>query len=153
MAKLNREQIVTIQVLHQQEQPATQIARILGVTEGTVHFHCRRAREAATDGRQKPFQIQQQALDEVVQQWWQAQLVALGQEQPPSVQALHEHLRKEHDYRGSYKSVHTFVRARFGPPRLRLIRRVETPPGAQTQSDWAGAAARYQTSGPRRPGG
>lgn len=137
MAKLNREQIVTIQVLHQQGQPATQIARILGVTEGTVRYHCRRARQEATDGRQKPFQIQQQALDQVVEQWWQAQVEVLGQERPPSVQALHEHLREEHDYRGSYKSVRKFVRARFGPPRLRPFRRVETPPGAQTQSDWA----------------
>ena len=54
MAKLTREQVVTIQVLHQRGQPATQTARLLGVTEGTVRYHRRRALQGATDGRKKP---------------------------------------------------------------------------------------------------
>ena len=39
-------------------------------------------------------------------------------------------------YDGSYKSVRKFVRVRYGRPRIRPFRRVETPPGVQTQSDW-----------------
>ncbi len=136
MAKLTREQIVTIQVLHERGQPATQTARLLGVTEGTVRYHCRRAHQGATDGRHKPFQIEQQGLAQVVEQWWHAQAQALGEERPPSVQLLYDYLRQEYAYRGSYKSVRKFVRARFGRPRVRPFRRVETPPGAQTQSDW-----------------
>src|SRR5205823_7872247 len=58
------------------------------------------------------------------------------QGRPPSVQLLHEFLRAEYGYHGSYKSVRKFVRARYGRPPIRPFRRVETPPGAQTQSDW-----------------
>ena len=136
MAQLTREQIVTIQVLHQRGQPATRTARLLGVTEGTVRYHRRRALEGAADGRRKPSQVEQAGLAEVVEHWWHAQAEALGDGRPPSVQLLHDYLREEYGYRGSYKSVRKVVRARFGRPRLRPFRRVETPPGAQTQSDW-----------------
>ena len=50
---------------------------------------------------------------------------------------LYEHLVEEHDYAGSYNSVRRYVRAKYPKPRLRTYRRVETPPGAQTQTDWA----------------
>jgi transposase len=136
LATLTREQIVTIEVLHQQGQSQCETARLLGVSEGTVRYHLRRAHAAATDGRQKPSRIEQLGLAEAVAHWWQSQTGALGRERPPSVQLLHEFLRAEHGYDGSYKSVRKFVRARFGPAPIRPFRRVETPPGAQTQSDW-----------------
>src|SRR5262249_12397305 len=60
----------------------------------------------------------------------------LGQQRPPSVQLLHQFLRAEYGYNGSYKSIRKFVRARDGRPPIRPFRRIETPPGAQTQSDW-----------------
>ena len=136
MAMLTREQIVTIEVLHQKGQSQSQTARILGVSEGAVRYHLRRAQEAATDGRQKPSRIEQFGLAEAVAHWWQAQAEILGPQRPPSVQLLHEFLRAEYAYDGSYKSVRKFVRARYGRPPVRPFRRVETPPGAQTQSDW-----------------
>ena len=136
MAKLTREQIVTIEVLQQRGQSQSQTARILGVSEGAVRYHLRRARDGAADGRQKPSRIEQLGLAEAVAHWWQAQAEILGQQRPPSVQLLHEFLRAEHGYDGSYKSVRKFVRARYGRPPVRPFRRVETPPGAQTQSDW-----------------
>jgi transposase len=136
LAKLTREHIVTIQVLHQRGQSQSQTARILGVSEGAVRYHLRRAQQEATDGRQKASRIEQLGLTEVVTHWWQAQVETLGQQRPPSVQLLHEFLRAEHGYDGSYKSVRKFVRARYGRPPIRPFRRVETPPGAQTQSDW-----------------
>src|SRR5262249_25074558 len=136
LAQLTREQIVTIEVLQERGQSQCQTARILGVSEGAVRYHLRRAREGATDGRQKPSQIEQLGLAEAVAHWWQAQLEILGQHRPPSVQLLQEFLRAEYGYNGSYKSVRKFVRARYGRPPIRPFRRVETPPGAQTQSDW-----------------
>lgn len=136
MAKLTREQIVTIQVLHQRGQSHSETARILDVSEGTVRYHLGRARDGAADGRQKPSLIEQLGLIEAVVHWWQAQIEILGQERPPSVQLLHEFLRAEHGYEGSYKSVRKFVRALYGPAPIRPFRRFETPPGAQTQSDW-----------------
>jgi transposase len=51
--------------------------------------------------------------------------------------ALDAWLRAEHGYAGSYKAVQRFVRAKYPKPRLRVRRRVETPPGAQAQTDWA----------------
>jgi transposase len=136
LAKLTREQIVTIKVLQEKGQSQCQTARILGVSEGSVRYHLRRTREAAADGRQKPSRIEQLGLAEAVAHWWQGQARILGQQRPPSVQLLQEFLRAEHGYDGSYKSVRKYVRARYGRPPVRPFRRVETPPGAQTQSDW-----------------
>ncbi len=150
MAKLTKEQIVTIEVLHQRGQPATHTARLLGVTEGTVRYHRRRAREGAGDGRQKPSLIEQLSLAEVVVHWWQAQAETARDDRPPNVQGLHEFLRAEYDYGGSYKSVRKYVRAHFGQPRIRPFRRVETPPGAQSQSDW-GEFRRVELGDPTGP--
>jgi transposase len=136
LAKLTREQLVTIEVLQQRGQSHRQTAHLLGVSEGAVRYHLRRARDGAADGRQKPSRITQLGLVEVVDHWWQAQVEVLGKERPPSVQLLHEFLRAEYGYNGSYKSVRKFVRVRFGRPPIRPFRRVETPPGAQSQSDW-----------------
>ncbi len=127
---------MTIEVLRQRGQSASQAARILGVTEGAVRYHRRRARDGAADGRSKPLQVEQLGLAEVIEHWWQAQAEALGDDRPPSVQLLHDYLREEYGYSGSYKSVRKFARARYGRPPVRPFRRVETPPGAQTQSDW-----------------
>jgi transposase len=134
LAKLTRELIVTIQVLHRRGQSHCQAARTLGVSEGTVRYHLRR--DGAADGRRKPSRIERLGLEPVVDHWWQGQTEALGDQRPPSVQLLYDFLRAEHDFGGSYKSVRKFARARFGRPRVRPFRRVETPPGAQTQSDW-----------------
>jgi transposase len=136
LAKLAREQIVTIQVLQQRGQSQCQTARILGVSEGAVRYHLRRARDGAADGRQKPSRIELLGLADAVAHWWQGQVEALGPERPPSVQLLHEFLQAEYGYDGSYKSVRKFVRACYGRPPVRPFRRVETPPGAQSQSDW-----------------
>ena len=136
MAKLTREQIVTIGVLQERGESHCETARILGVSEGTVRYHLRRAGEGAADGRQKPSRIDQLGLAEAVAHWWEAQVAVLGKERPPSVQLLLEFLCTEYAYTGSYKSVRKFVRARYGRPPIRPFRRVETPPGAQTQSDW-----------------
>ncbi len=127
---------MTIQVLHQRGQSQSQTARILGVSEGTVRYHLRRARRAAADGRRKPSRIEQLGLDQVVAHWWHAQVAALGDDRPPNVQVLYDFLRAEYGFDGSYKAVRKFARTRFGRPRIRPFRRVETPPGAQTQSDW-----------------
>jgi hypothetical protein len=150
LAKLTREQIVTIEVLQERGQSNCQTARILGVSEGTVRYHRRRAQGGAADGRQKPSLVEQLGLTEAVAQWWQAQLEVVGQQRTPSVQLLHEFLRAEHGYDGSYKSVRKFVRARYGPAPIRPFRRVETPPGAQTQSDW-GEFPRVDLSDPDGP--
>ena len=130
--RLKREEIVTIQVLKQKETPSRAIARQMGVAESTVRYHLRRARIGATDRRKdKPFAAAQFAS--LIEAWHEAQQ---GSERPLNVRELYEHLVSVHGYGDSYKSVLRYVRSRFGYPKIRTFRRVETPPGAQCQSDW-----------------
>jgi|GEM_PF-314132 len=140
--KLKPEEILTLLVLKHKGQSNTQIAQALGVSEGTVRYHARRAGQP--DGRRgKPRKAD--ALADVIDAWLganqaaglgQADACDLGFPRPANVHALHDWLRQEHGYTGSYKSVLRFVRARYPRPRLRPFRRVETPPGAQAQVDW-----------------
>ena len=54
-----------------------------------------------------------------------------------NVAALHELAGAEHRYDGSLRSVQRFWAKRYPAPAIRARRRVETPPGAQAQADWA----------------
>jgi len=136
MAKLSKEQIVTIGVLDERGQSHSATARLLGVTEGAVRHHLSRQAAGAVDGRRKDFWIERLGLEAAVAEWWTAQQEILGSGRPPSAEALLAYLREEHGYERSYKSVLRYVRAHFPPPRLRPFRRVETPAGAQSQTDW-----------------
>jgi transposase len=137
VAKLSKEHIVTIKVLNERRERNCAIARTLGVTEGAVRYHLARLRCGAKDGRRKVFLIEKLELGEAVEHWWRLELERLPDDRPPNVEGLHAWLRQEHGYRGSYKSVRRYVRSRFPAPKRRPFRRVETPPGAQIQSDWA----------------
>jgi len=137
MVKLRKEEIVAIQVVGGKGESHCALARRFNVSEGTVRYHLKRAREQATDGRKKPFLVERLNLCEVVKYWWDDQVEHLPLGRAPSVTALYDHLRLEYGYTGSYKSVRKYVRGRFPSPKMRPFRRIETPPGAQTQSDWA----------------
>ena len=50
---------------------------------------------------------------------------------------LHDWLVREHGYEGSLRSVQRYWKRTYPAPRIRARRRVETPPGAQVQVDWA----------------
>jgi transposase len=69
---------------------------------------------------------------------------------PGNRHALHECLRQEHGYAGSYKSVLRFVRAPYPRPRRRPFRRVETPPGAQAPVDGGAFADLDVGAGPQK---
>lgn len=138
MAKLGKGEIVTIQVLSERGRSRAAVARELGVTEGAVRYHLRRAAMAATDGRKrKPFAMEDLGLAKAIDAWWEQEKERLEGERPPCIRELHGYLMEEQDYRGGYKAVLRYVRSRYGLPRIRALRRVETPPGAQSQSDWA----------------
>lgn len=51
--------------------------------------------------------------------------------------ALHVWLADEHDYTGSLRGLERYFRKCRPTPPVRARRRVETPPGAQAQADWA----------------
>src|SRR5947209_20157904 len=110
--KLKPEKIVTLKVLRQKGQSNVQIAQALGVTEGTVRYHARRGDRP--DGRKgKPCTAD--AFAEAIAEWLAAQQaweaagqpdgIDLGFSRPANVHALHDWLRCEHGYQGSYKSV------------------------------------------------
>jgi DNA-binding NarL/FixJ family response regulator len=48
---LRREEIVTINVLSGKGENNCQVARLLGVSEGTVRYHLRRTASGSIDGR------------------------------------------------------------------------------------------------------
>ena len=136
LSKLTKDEIVTLQVLHTKKESNRSIARRLHVTEGTVRYHLRRQSAAASDGRKKQTQLEKLGLVEVVEHWWRTQLDLLPSGRSPNIQQLWQLLLEDHQYDGSYKSVAKYVRGKFPKPKLRPFRRIETPPGAQTQSDW-----------------
>jgi transposase len=122
---------MTIQVLHERGLSKRAIGRQLGVDERAVRYQLRREAEGRPDGRRdKPFRAG--ALADVIEHW-----MAEPGRGGVNLQALYERLVDDHDYAGSYKSVQRYVRARFPKPKVRTRRRVETPPGAQAQADWA----------------
>ena len=130
--RLRAEEVLTIQVLAEKGQANTAIARALGVTEGNVRYHVRRVAAGATDGRgPKPFAAESHAavIEGLVERGRQAS-------RPVNLREMFEQLVHEHQYPHSYKSLVRFMRRKYGKPKIRTYRRVETPPGAQTQTDW-----------------
>lgn len=130
--RLKKEEVVTLRVLAERGRSNCEIARTLGVSEGTVRYHLKRAEEGAEDGRaDKPFEAA--AFDRVIRQWIESHR---ERRRPVNVRELHEHLCYEWSYGGSYRSVLRYVRRYWPKPKMRTWRRVETPAGAQSQTDW-----------------
>jgi transposase len=129
--KLDQEARMTIKKLSSRGLAKTEIARLLAVTEGSVRYHLRRQAAGSIDGRS-----QQRHLAEECEERILVWLEQLG-EGPMNLAALHDWLVEEHSYPGSLRSLQRYFAAHFPKPRLRARRRVETPPGAQAQADWA----------------
>lgn len=134
MGKLGKEERVALRVLREKGMSQSDIARSLHVTEGSVRYHLQR--KEGPDGRKKDSLIQELDLEEVVKAWWDRWVKDPELSRPASISSLFDHLVCEFQYPGSYKSVRNFARKIFPPPPVRARRRVETPPGAQSQSDW-----------------
>lgn len=130
--RLRREEVVTIQVLRERGMSQRAIARQLGVDEKAVRYRLQRVASGAVDGRsEKLFRAEPWAG--AIEHWMQA----TASERGVNLQVLYEWLVAEHGYAGSYKAIQRFVRVKYPKPQLRVRRRVETPPGAQAQADWA----------------
>jgi transposase len=130
--RLSKEEVVTIRVLAAKGQNHCEIARTVGVTESTVRYHLRRAAEGAEDGRRdKPQKAE--PVGKVIASWYAERE---GEARPVNVMELYEHLVVEYGYPGSYQSVLRYVRRHYPKPPMRTYRRVETVPGAQSQTDW-----------------
>lgn len=115
-----------------------QLARQLGVTEGALRYRLKRLREdSQEDGRAR----QPTALDgyEAAVEGIQEALEdgrLTGEGRPCQARTIYELLVRDHGYGGSYQAVVRHLRRKHGAPRVRALRRVETPPGVQSQHDW-----------------
>ena len=132
--KLSQEEIVTLHVLKSKGHSNSHIARVLGVSEGTVRYRVKKKAESRPDGRAtKVFRAEE--VSGVIAEYVKDH-DARESDRPICVRDLHEHLVADYGYGGSYRSVLRYVRAKFLVPKIRPRRRVETPPGAQAQVDW-----------------
>src|SRR5690606_6798038 len=130
--KLGWEARMTIGELSRRGIAASEIARTLDVTEGAVRYHLRRQAAGAIDGRS----LQRFRVED-----WEAAIAVWLERRPDrerlNLAALHQWLVDEQGYPGSLRSVQRYFRARHPAPPQRARRRIETPPGAQAQGDWA----------------
>jgi transposase len=131
MGRLDEGARMTIRTLVARGATRSEIARLLGVTEGTVRYQVKRMASGAADGRSR-----QKFAAEVVAgaiEHWRSRQDGGG----VNLAALHDWLRREHGYGGSLRSVQRYWRRAYPAPAMRARRRVETPPGGQAQVDWA----------------
>ena len=96
MAKLSKEEIVTLHVLKEKTETNQAIAQRLGVTEGAVRYHLRRGKTQEADGRKKASLLEQLGLKQVVEHWWKTQEAILPKNRPPHVQQLWIFLVDDH---------------------------------------------------------
>src|SRR4051794_34332875 len=131
MSRLDTEARMTIKTLAARGATNSHIARLLGVTEGAVRHHLARMRAGALDGRSQ--QEPKAALVAAAIDHWR-QMQGGG---PINLAVLHAWLVSEHSYSGSLRSIQRYWAHTYPAPTVRARRRVETPPGAQAQVDWA----------------
>jgi transposase len=130
--KLDAEARMTIRTLAERGHSNRAIARLLGVHENAVRYHRRRFAVETVDGRSRQKHLAE-AYEPAIS-YWLEQLDAEGR---LNLAALHEWLGNEHGYTGTLRSLQRYFRAHYPKPAIRARRRVETPPGAQAQADWA----------------
>jgi transposase len=135
---LSKEQVMVAMGMQERGTSVRQLARQFGVSEGTLRYRLKRTTEPPRpDGRAE----QATALDglEAVVEGLQERMEdarLTGEGRPCQVREIYEVLARDHGYRGSYQAVVRHLRRKHGPPRVRALRRVETPPGVQAQHDW-----------------
>jgi len=131
MGRLDIEGRAAMAVLLERGHSQNAVARLLGVTEGTVRYHRKRRSAGAADGRSRQ-DLKAAVHAEAIAHWRDQQ-----EDGRVNLAALHDWLGREHGYDGSLKSVQRYWKRAFPAPAIRARRRVETPAGAQAQVDWA----------------
>lgn len=131
MGRLDAEAKTTMIFLARKGHSNSEVARLLGVTEGAVRYHAKRAAAGAVDGRSIQESKVQPYAGPIAD--WHRQHEGEG----VNLAALHAWLRDEHCFDGSLKSVQRYCKRVFPAPAIRARRRVETVIGAQAQVDWA----------------
>jgi transposase len=143
MARLGEEQVMVADGMVRHGTSIRQVARQLGVTEGALRYRLRkRAAGPRVDGRSLQASAvdgYEEAIQTILERLDDGRL--LGEGRPAQARQVYEVLGREYGYTGSYRAVVRHLRRRFGVPKVRALRRVETPPGVQAQHDWFEASA------------
>jgi transposase len=122
---------MTIKTLSSRGATKSEIARLLGVTEGAVRYHVTRMQSGALDGRSRQ-EPKAAPVAAAIDHWRQMQ-----GEGPINLAVLHEWLVLECGYSGSLRSIQRHWARTYPAPAVRARRRVGTPPGAQTHQSKA----------------
>lgn len=123
---------MTISVLARNGQSGRAIARMLGVDESTVRYHVERQAKGIVDGRSLQAHKAHGCASAIADY-----IEARREDGPVNLAELHDWLKSEHKFAGSVRGLQRYFRRHFPKPACRASRRVETPPGAQAQADWA----------------
>jgi transposase len=146
VAKLGKEQVKVAKDMVGRRVSMRQLARQFGVTEGALRYRLRREAEGERpDGRQhKPSTVDgyEDAIGTVLHRLGDGRIS--GGTRPAQVRVVYSQLVRDYGYPGSYRSVVRYLRRRYGVPPVRALRRVETPPGVQSQHDWFEEPCRVQ---------
>jgi len=137
MAKLTRTHVMLAQQMVERTGSVRQVAADLGVDESTLRYRLQRDPEAP-DGRRDRVTVLagwDERIDAVLARFDDARVVPAAAGHCPT-QVLHDALRREYGFHGSYQAVRRYLRRRFAAAPVQAIRRVETPPGVQAQHDW-----------------
>jgi transposase len=122
---------MTIKHLRSRGHGGREIARLLGVSESTVRYHLERQATGAIDARSLQPHLAERCSEAIG-----VYVTSVGKG-PVNLADLYDWLVTEHGYEGSLRSVQRYYRKQYPKPKRRARRRVETPPGAQAQVDWA----------------
>jgi transposase len=122
---------MTIKTLARKGFANSEIAKMLGVTEGAVRYQLKRMTADSIDGRCKQQQLAADYADQIA--YYKDHLGSAG----VSLADLHDWLVDNFDYPGSKRSVHRYWVRTYPKAKLWARRRVETPAGVQGQVDWA----------------
>lgn len=148
--KLTREEVRVLGRMRERGASVRSLSKQTRVTEGALRYRLKRLQEASMpDGRAgqaTALDGYEEAVEAIQERLGDGRLT--GEGRPCQVRLIYEALVRDHGYRGSYQSVVRHLRRKHGKPRVRAIRRVETPPGVQAQHDWFEERVPI---GPRRP--
>jgi transposase len=115
------------------------VAQQMGVTEGALRYRLKkRASGEQPDGRAKKVTSldgYEEVVETILERLGDAR-VSGGEGRPVQARLVYEALARDHGYTGSYRAVVRHLARRYGKPRVRALRRVETPAGVQAQHDW-----------------
>lgn len=110
-----------------------EIARKLGVTEGTIRYRLKRQLSGKEDGRsQRPSELD--GYYAVIKKWEEQYGDTYHR---PAMKTLYGRLQRDYGYTGSYDAFRRYIRKHIPDFHRKVIRiRIETPPGALLFVDW-----------------